>query len=145
MLSPTVDYALRVVKLLAVERPASFTAEQIAAQTEIPFDTTTALIQQMVAADLIHAGQAGAAFSLIAKPERLSMLDVVQAVEPIQRIRFCPLGNKSHGARLCAMHRRLDDALAKVEAAFAETSIASVLPDPDSGELPCELGARSTP
>ena len=36
----------------------------------------------------------------------------------------------AHGVRLCPLHRRLDDALALVEKAFASTTLAEVLAEP---------------
>jgi len=40
---------------------------------------------------------------------------VVDVVEPVQRIRSCPLGLKSHGVSLCPLHQRLDAAMESVE------------------------------
>jgi DNA-binding IscR family transcriptional regulator len=68
--------------------------------------------------------------SLVKSPEDLTILEVVNGVEPIQRIRTCPLGLAAHGVRLCPLHRRLDDALAMVEKAFAATTLAEVLAEP---------------
>jgi DNA-binding IscR family transcriptional regulator len=68
--------------------------------------------------------------SLVKSPEDLTILEVVNAVEPVQRIRSCPLGLASHGVRLCPLHRRLDNALAMVEEAFANSTLAEVLAEP---------------
>ena len=43
------------------------------------------------------------------RPTEVTILDVVNAVDPIQRIKTCPLGLKTHGVRLCPLHRRMDD------------------------------------
>ncbi len=55
------------------------------------------------------------------------MLDVVNAVEKLERIRRCPLGLKSHRHKLCPLHRRLDQVAAMVEQAYAETTIAEII------------------
>jgi Rrf2 family transcriptional regulator, nitric oxide-sensitive transcriptional repressor len=68
--------------------------------------------------------------SLVKSPKDLTILEVVNAVEPIQRIRTCPLGLAAHGVRLCPLHRRLDNALAIVERAFASTTLAEVFAEP---------------
>ena len=60
----------------------------------------------------------------------MTVWDVVEVVDPLERIRTCPLGLKSHGVALCPLHRRLDEALASVEAAFRATTIAEVVADP---------------
>jgi DNA-binding IscR family transcriptional regulator len=62
--------------------------------------------------------------------DKITVLEVVNAVEPIQRIRPCPLGLAAHGVRLCPLHKRLDRAFAMVEAAFAESTLAEVLAEP---------------
>jgi Rrf2 family protein len=86
----------------------------------------------------------GGGISLARKPEELTILEVVNAVEPIQRIKTCPLGLKSHGVRLCPLHRRIDDALAHVEAAFGGTTLAEVLAEPTHSPPLCEVGVDRT-
>jgi hypothetical protein len=56
----------------------------------------------------------------------MTVLDVVNAVDPIRRIRTCPLKLKAHATHLCPLHRKLDDALALVEDAFASARIAEM-------------------
>ena len=51
---------------------------------------------------------------------------VVNAVDPIPRIRKCPLGNPAH-IQLCPLHRRLDNAIAMIEQEFGRASLAEVL------------------
>ena len=72
----------------------------------------------------------------MARPaEEITIYDVMQAVAPLPRIRTCPLGIKAHGTALCPVHRRLDSALAMVEQAFRDSTIASLVAD-DSGSMP---------
>ena len=62
----------------------------------------------------------------LARPaEEITVYDVMQAVSPIPRIRTCPLGIKSHGTALCPVHKRLDSAMAMVERAFRDSTIAA--------------------
>jgi DNA-binding IscR family transcriptional regulator len=75
----------------------------------------------------LHGG-----FLLTKSPNDLTILEVVQAVEPFKRIRECPLGIESHGGTLCPLHRRLDNAMELVEDSFRETTIAQLLSEPDS-------------
>ena len=62
--------------------------------------------------------------SLVKTPEQLTILEVVNAVEPIQRIRTCQLGLAAHGTHLCPLHRRVDNSLALMEQAFEKTTLA---------------------
>ena len=79
--------------------------------------------------------------TLAKAPEELTLLEVVTAVEPIKRIRTCPLGLPGHGVELCLLHRRLDDVLATVEAAFRETTLAELLPRPRGRRRLCVFPA----
>ena len=77
--------------------------------------------------------------SLVKPPEELTILEMVEAVEPIGRIVTCPLGLVSHGEHLCPLHRRLDDALAITEAAFRATTMAEILAEPSRSVPLCEF------
>ena len=70
----------------------------------------------------------------------MSVLEVVNTVEPIQRIRKCPLGIAAHGSHLCPLHKRLDSAMAMVEDAFRDSSIADVLAEPSRSKPLCRIG-----
>jgi DNA-binding IscR family transcriptional regulator len=76
--------------------------------------------------------------------DELTILDVVNAVDPIQRIRSCPLGLESHGVRLCPLHRRLDNALAMMEKAFRQTTLAEVLAEPSQSTPLCDFPLASS-
>jgi Rrf2 family nitric oxide-sensitive transcriptional repressor len=64
---------------------------------------------------------------------------VIETVDPIQRIRTCPLGLKAHGTKLCPLHRRLDDALALVETAFRESTVGDMLREPTKRKPLCDF------
>lgn len=139
MLSQTVEYALRAVVYLASEAPESRTTIQISEATQTPPAYLSKVLQALGKAGLVRS-QRGArgGVCLEARPEELTILDVVNAVDPIKRIASCPLGLASHGVRLCPLHRRMDDALGHVEAAFAATTLAEVLADPTQPTPLCE-------
>jgi hypothetical protein len=68
----------------------------------------------------------------------MTVLDVINAVDPVKRIRECPLGLKSHGGNLCPLHRRLDDAISLAERAFAVSTIDELLSQPNMSTPLCE-------
>ena len=131
MISQTVEYALRAVVHLAGQAPAPRTTDQIAEATRVPRAYLSKVLQGLVRGNVVQSHRGlGGGMSLVKSPEDLTILEVVNAVEPIQRIRSCPLGLASHGVRLCPLHRRLDNALATVEEAFAASTLAEVLAEP---------------
>jgi DNA-binding IscR family transcriptional regulator len=67
---------------------------------------------------------------------------VVHAVDPLPRIHTCPLHLQSHGVKLCALHRRLDDAFALVEKAFRSSTIADLLADSGPSKSLCERSEK---
>jgi Rrf2 family protein len=137
--SSTVEYALRAVAYLAGQAPAARTTDQIAAATRVPKPYLSKVLQKLVGGGLVCSQRGvGGGMTLARSPTELTILEVVNAVEPIGRIRECPLGLKSHGVKLCPLHKRLDDALASVEAAFRDTTLAEVLNEPSPSVPLCE-------
>ena len=140
MFSQTVEYALRAVVYLASQTPASATTEQIAKVTRVPQAYLSKVLQGLTRAGVVQSQRGiGGGVSLVKNPKVLTILEVVNAVEPVGRIRHCPLGLASHGVRLCPLHRRMDNALALVEDAFATTTVAEVLAEPSESVPLCEF------
>lgn len=141
MFSQTVEYALRAVAHLAYEAPTPRTTEQLADATRVPPAYLSKVLQALSRGGIVKSqrGVRGG-MSLVKRPDELTILEVLNAVEPIRRIQTCPLGLKSHGVRLCPLHRRLDDAMAHVEAAFGRTTLAEVLDEPTKSPPLCEVG-----
>jgi Rrf2 family protein len=81
----------------------------------------------------------GGGFTLVKSPAELTLLEVVNAVDPLQRIKTCPLGLAAHGVRLCPLHQRVDSALAMVEDAFRRTTLAEVLAEPTQSVPLCDF------
>lgn len=139
MFSQTVEYALRAVAFLASQAPDGRTTDQIATATHVPKPYLSKVLQKLVEKGVVHSQRGvGGGMTLLKPPAELTILEVVNAVEPIERIRECPLGLRSHGVRLCPLHRRLDDATAMVEKAFGDTTLAEVLAEPSASVPLCE-------
>ena len=138
MLSQTVVYALRAVVHLADQAPAARTTEQIAEVTKVPQAYLSKVLQALNRAGIVHSQRGvGGGIALARSPAKLTVLEVVNAVDPIERIKTCPLGLEAHGKHLCPLHRRMDDALAMVEEAFRNTTLAEVLAEPTKNKPLC--------
>jgi Rrf2 family nitric oxide-sensitive transcriptional repressor len=143
MFSQTVEYALRAVVHLADQAPAPRTTDQIAAATRVPKAYLSKVLQGLSHAGVVHSQRGiGGGMSLVKAPADLTMLEVINAVEPIPRITTCPLGLGAHGTHLCPLHRRMDEAMATVEKAFRETTLAEVLAEPGRSAPLCEFPTR---
>lgn len=131
MISQTAEYALRAVVYLASQRGAALTTQQIAAATKVPAGYLSKVLQALGRAGLVtsqrglHGG-----FTLARPPEELTVLEVINSVDPVKRIEKCPLDLAAHGNRLCPLHRRLDDAIGMVEQALGQSTISELLAEP---------------
>lgn len=145
MISQTVEYALRAVVFLANDPKAGRTTEQIAKVTLVPQAYLSKVMQQLAAAGLVRAQRGiGGGFTLLKDPAEITILEIVNAVDPIKRIRTCPLGLAAHGARLCPLHKRMDEALASVEKAFANSTLAEILAEPTESVPLCAFPTQKT-
>jgi Rrf2 family protein len=137
LISQTVEYALRAVVYLA-DRGSAATTQEVAEATKVPPAYLAKVLQSLGRAGLVGARRGpGGGCVLLKPPAELSVWAVVDAVEPLQRIRTCPLGLDSHRTRLCPLHKKLDDALAQVERAFRETTVGELLATPTTSRPLC--------
>lgn len=132
MFSLTTQYAIRAVVLLAYETEgAAVSNAYLAEKTQIPAAYLSKVLQGLVRGRIAESRRGvGGGFRLLQSPEKITLLDVVNAVEPIPRIKGCPLNLQSHRTRLCSVHARLDQAMAQVEEVLAGATIADLLREP---------------
>ena len=128
MLSQTVEYALRAIVWLASKHPDAQTSDQLAEVTHVPLAYLPKVMLGLNRSGLINSqrGPKGG-FRLTRDPGDITLLDIVNAVEPIPRISECPLKIKSHNGILCPLHQHLDNAYAMVEEAFGSTTLTDIL------------------
>jgi Rrf2 family nitric oxide-sensitive transcriptional repressor len=137
MFSNTVEYALRAIVHLAHESPSARTTAQIAEATRVPKDYLSKILQGLAEKGIVKTQRGvGGGVSLAIAPDKLTILDVVNAVDPIVRYKTCPLNLPNHGANLCPLHKRMDAAMAAVEDAFCKSTLAEVLADSSSTSVP---------
>jgi Rrf2 family protein len=143
MLTQTVEYALRAVTYLASEEGTSKTTEDVAEKTKVPVAYLAKILQGLARQGIIRTQRGvGGGVTIARPPAELTILEVVNAVEPIKRIKTCPLGIQSHGSRLCPLHTKLDAALASLEEAFGNSTLADILSDPSASKPLCEVNSQ---
>lgn len=127
MLSKTAEYALRAVACLAQDSDQPRSADYLAEQTKVPRRYLHKVLQDLCKAELLMSRSGpGGGYLLDRLPDEITILDVVNAVAPLERIRHCPLGLKSH-TTLCPLHKQLDRAYAETERSFAQVTMGQLL------------------
>lgn len=139
MLSKTAEYALRAVAFLATDTARAASADVLAKKTKVPRRYLHRVLQDLTAADLVSSRPGpGGGYELLRGADEISILDVVNAVSPIQRILSCPLGLSSHKT-LCPLHRELDRAYAATEAAFQGVTLGELMRSTSPIKPLCEV------
>lgn len=140
MLSQTIEYALRaMIHLAGTEPGTSANSETISASTKVPQGYLSKILRDLVVAGLVTSQRGpNGGFTLARPADQISMLDVVNAVDPIQRIKKCPLGNPAH-IQLCPLHKRIDGAIAMIEHEFESTNLADVLASNTRSQGTCRI------
>ncbi len=127
MISKTAEYALRAVACMAAQVGTPASADYLAEKTKVPRRYLHRVLQDLVAAGLVQSRSGpGGGYELSQSIEKITILDVVNAVSPLQRILSCPLRLETH-THLCPLHAELDRAYAATEAAFAGVTIRGLL------------------
>jgi Rrf2 family protein len=140
LISQTAEYALRAVAALAGHPDEPMVTQRLAETTKVPAGYLSKVLQSLGRAGLVNSTRGvGGGFVLARPATEITIYDIVQAVDPLQRIRTCPLGLASHGAHLCPLHRRLDDAMKQVEDAFRASNLAEVLAEPTDSKPLCSF------
>ncbi|MCA9310025.1 MAG: Rrf2 family transcriptional regulator [Phycisphaerales bacterium] len=138
MISQTSEYALRAMIHLAHHSGQARTTQQIAEATKVPSGYLSKVLQSLARGGLVNSQRGlGGGFTLARDEAGITILDVIKTVDsPLARIESCPLGLSSHTS-LCALHRKLDEAIAWVENSFGSTTIADLVGNADIEPL-CE-------
>lgn len=138
MFTQTGEYALRVMVYLADQPETPRITQQIGQATRVPLGYLSKVLQTLGRAELVISQRGLHGGFVLARPAReISLLDVLEAVDPIPRIKTCPLGLESHGTRLCPLHKKLDGALAQVEETLRGSTLAELLAEPTQSKPLC--------
>jgi Rrf2 family transcriptional regulator, nitric oxide-sensitive transcriptional repressor len=127
MLSKTAEYALRAAVWLSNSPDSPSSADTLAEVTKVPRRYLHKVVQDLVRAGLVRSQSGpGGGYSLAKSVDAITILDVVNAVAPLERIRHCPLGLPSH-ARLCPLHKELDRMYASAEESLRRVTLGQLV------------------
>lgn len=111
MLSQTTEYALRAMSCLAYMPDELVSTAQLAEVTHVPMNYLAKVLQLLAKSDLITGRRGvGGGYKLKRSATEISLMDVINAIDPIERISMCPLHLDNHTGKLCPLHARLDHA-----------------------------------
>jgi Rrf2 family protein len=111
----------------------------LAEATKVPRRYLHKVLQDLVHAGLVRSQPGpGGGYALAKSPEKIAILDVVNAVAPLERIRHCPLGLRSHTS-LCPLHKELDRVYAETQRALSIVNIAQLIRSKSAVRPLCEV------
>lgn len=127
MIPKTAEYALRAAVCLAGLAGAPVSADLLAERTKVPRSYLNRVLRDLATAGLVVSKPGPGGGHELARPAgEVTLLDVVNAVWPIERIEQCPLGLPSHTS-LCPLHRELDRAYGSMQDAFRRVSLSDLV------------------
>ncbi len=129
MLSMAQEYALRAAIFLAQhEGHGPVGHQEISVGTKVPAAYLSKILQNLAKTEVLTSkrGVSGG-FELARKPADISLLDVIDAVEPFKCLDSCPLNLESHKHTFCPVHARLRDAQNSVRETLAASTLAELL------------------
>lgn len=128
LFSDACEYAIRSVVWLGQQPQAPYKVREIALAIDAASGYLIKVLQQLTRQNIL-AAQRGShgGFRLLRDPATLTVLEIINAIDPMVRIHTCPLKIEAHGKNLCSMHRSIDDAMASVEACFGNSTILELM------------------
>ncbi len=127
MLSKTAEYSLRVAVWLARRPEDPSSADALAEVTKVPRRYLHKVVQDLVHAGLLRSQPGpGGGYAMAKAPDEVTILDIVNAVAPLERITHCPLGLPTH-TKLCPLHRELDNVYAAVEDGLRRVTLGQLV------------------
>lgn len=112
---------------------------QLAEVTLVPMNYLAKVLQSLAKADLITGRRGvGGGYRLARPSNEITMLDVINAIDPIQPITECPLKLENHSGKLCPLHTRLDQAARLLIERFEGISLYDMLAEDPTTRPLCD-------
>jgi Rrf2 family nitric oxide-sensitive transcriptional repressor len=128
LISNTAEYALRAMVYLGSPDAGCIASEQIATGTRVPAGYLSKIMRDLVLASLVQSrrGRRGG-FSLARAPEAISVLEIIDAVDPIRIVRTAP-ADETLQSRLEPLHARASTAVDDIRQVMSTMRLSDILP-----------------
>jgi Rrf2 family transcriptional regulator, nitric oxide-sensitive transcriptional repressor len=139
MFSQTAEYALRAMSWLALTPDDLVPTPLLAERTKVPSNYLSKVLQQLAGAGLIVGRRGvGGGYKLARAAADVTLIQVVNAVDKVERIASCPLGLSEHGTNLCPLHRISDKAAEAVIEILGGTTLQDLVDDKNASKPLCD-------
>ncbi len=146
MISQTAEYALRAMTFLALRERTVCTNTEIAKATLIPVGYLAKVMQALTRARIVRSQRGlNGGFTFHKDPAEVSLLEIIDAVDPIRRFHECPFGLETHVKGLCRLHGKLDEAGQALAKIFGEATVAQLLETSDDKTSGCTFPIVDSP
>jgi Rrf2 family protein len=136
MLSTTSEYALRMMVLLTERNGTPATCANLSGAGRIPQQYASKVLSLLRREGLVR-GQRGryGGFVLGCDANKTTLLDVLNAIDPLKRIESCPLGRSEHSHKLCPMHAQIDSSIGQLESGLSQRTLRQLVDESYSAPL----------
>lgn len=132
MISQTAEYALRATVCLARDVDSRMTRPEIAALTGLPPGYLSKVMQELAKAGVVDSQRGcSGGFKLARPPDEISLLEIVNAVDPLARHLKQPRATRV-ADEFAALDRRLNEVLRSLECHLERIKLDDLLRPPDS-------------
>ncbi|MAE65471.1 MAG: transcriptional regulator [Phycisphaeraceae bacterium] len=125
--SNTCAYAIRALCRLVVMRPAGYVLlDELCAKTDLPRHFMGKIFQDLVRSGLLTSAKGrGGGFALARKPEKITLYDIVAAVDGTEQFEHCAVGMaRCHDRQPCPEHDRFVALRNHIRDYLASTTLA---------------------
>ena len=132
-LSKKAEYALMATKYMALKNSSRFSsAKEISESYQIPYQLVAKVLQNLVKSDIaVSAKGVNGGFSLAKKPDNITLIDIIRAVELNFKIVDCMQPNSTSADcshfDCCKIKDPLAEVQRKIDKVFSETLLIQIL------------------
>ena len=131
MITRETDYAIRATLYLAQQQDPtrSVSTSELSEEMAIPYRFLRKIVSKLVAAELVMSRRGkGGGLSLAREPQRISLMEIIQAVDPETLLlnRCLTDVTRCDRALYCGIHMELSRMQEQLDAGLAAVTLASI-------------------